>query len=53
MDGKQVWLHINAENKVNSLILDYEIVLGLRISEKLGFKCLVKVASSSYNYYCQ
>ena len=27
--------HTNMENKVNILILDYEIVLGLRISEKL------------------
>ena len=27
--------HTNTENKVNILILDYEIVLGLHISEKL------------------
>ena len=43
------------ENKVNSLIVDYEIVLGLRtyfgkFEKIIGFKCLGKVASSSYTY---
>ena len=45
--------HTTTENKVNSLILEYEIVLGLCTSEKLPLsvncKHLVKVASSSYS----
>ena len=38
----------STKNKVNSLILDYKIVLGLRISEELHKTCPVKIASSSY-----
>ena len=46
--------HMNTENKVNSLILDYEIVLDLhvyfrKVALSVNCKHLVQVASSLYN----
>ena len=34
----------NTDNKVNTLIFDYEIVLGLRISEKLDKSSVLNVS---------
>ena len=54
-------MYVNMENKVNSLIVDYEIVLGLQtyfgaVEKIIGFKCLVKYSIQFiyyYYYYCQ